>query len=125
MNLIAQIAGATVLRDLDYYRVLWSKLVQERDSFIKMSKKIKRLRIFPSKTNFLLLDVKDCVRNPKEIYESLIKKRISALLGWSQEFSGLNDSFLRVLVSTRKENTRFATELSNIIPKIAVRRSGN
>jgi histidinol-phosphate aminotransferase len=122
VNLMAQIAGTAVLEDLGYYKTLWSKLTHERDMFVKMLKKIKKLRIFPSETNFLLLDVRDCSKNPREIYQSLIEKKISALPGWSPEFSGLSDSFLRVLVSTREENTRFATELSKIISRIGVRR---
>lgn len=115
VNLIAQIAGVTALKDIKYYKDIWLKLAKERRYVIEKLREIEGVETLPSTTNFLLLDISKCTKDPKRIYANLIEKKISVLPGWSKEFSGLNQFYLRVLISTRKDNDKFIKELKNIV----------
>jgi histidinol-phosphate aminotransferase len=115
VNLIAQVAAVAALKDIEYYKDMWLKLAEERKYAIEKLREIEGVEILPSTTNFLLLNIGKCAKDPKKIYAKLVQKKISVLPGWSQEFSGLDEFFLRVLISTREDNDKFIEGFKNII----------
>jgi histidinol-phosphate aminotransferase len=75
VNLIAQTAAIAALKDIKYYKDVWLKLAMERKYVIEKLREIERVEILPSTTNFLLLDISKCTKNPKKIYAKLIQKK--------------------------------------------------
>jgi len=115
VNSIAQVAAIAALEDIDYYEDVWKKVANERKYLTERLSNLERIEVFPSTTNFLLINVRKCRETPTRIYDKLIQRKILVLPSWSIDFSGLKPGFFRILVSTREENDRFLKELSKVI----------
>jgi histidinol-phosphate aminotransferase len=115
VNSIAQVAAIAALEDLDYYKAVWEKIADEREYLAKRLSELEEIEVFPSVTNFILINVYRCKKPPAEIFDELFQRKILVLPGWSIDFSGLGPHFFRVLVGSRQENDRLVEELENII----------
>ena len=70
---------------------------------------IKGLRPYPSRANFLLIEIKRSRVTSKLLQELLIKEGI--LIRDCGNFRNLNKRYIRVAVRTRKENIKLITAL--------------
>ena len=118
VNLLAQVGAIAALKQLDYYNRMWMKLSTERERMARGLSRIGGVEILPSVTNFLFVNLSKSSKDPKKVYDELVRKRITVLPGWSREFSGRNKSYLRVLVSTREDNNTFMKEFANVLRRI-------
>jgi histidinol-phosphate aminotransferase len=112
VNRLAEVAGITSLRNLSYYRNLIKKIESNRYKLERFLKK-KKINVFPSYTNFLLIKLK----NEKEgmfLYKELKKRGIYVFLGSSPDFSGLDNSFIRITIGTEKENDYLLKNIKEI-----------
>ena len=115
MNSIAQAAAIAALEGIGYYRDIWNRIAREREYMAKRLSELKDIEIFPSSTNFLLINVSRCRESPTKIYDKLVQRKILILPSWSIDFSGLGKGFFRILVGTREENDKFITELGKVL----------
>ena len=94
----AQIAGAAALTCTGWAEKT-RRLVTEERRFLSESLNGLGITVFKSDANFLLL------RSEKPLYEPLLQKGI--LIRKCENFKGLNESYYRVGIKTREENSRF------------------
>ena len=113
VNRIAEKAAEKALKYLDYYQEVWGKIKKVRDKFVRQ---INTLGFFAydSKANFVLVEFK----NNKEIervWKYLKEKSIYTLAGWENEFSGLDDQFIRFTIGEEWEMDRAVKVLSDYV----------
>ena len=113
VNRIAEKAAEKVLKYFDYYQEVWEKIKKVRDKFVKQ---INALGFFAydSKANFVLVEFKN-KKETERVWEYLKEKGIYTLAGWENEFSGLDNQFIRFTVGKEWEMDRVVKVLSDYI----------
>jgi len=96
VNRMAEKAAGKVLKYLDYYQEVWGKTKKVRDKFVRQ---VNELGFFAynSKANFVLAEFKN-KKETERVWKYLKEKGIYTLAGWENEFSGLEDQFIRFTI---------------------------
>lgn len=112
INYFASLIAKILKKDSEY--VLESKkwIENEVEAFYNELKKIKGLKVFKPKTNFVLIKIEDERFNSKTLREALGKKGI--LIRDCSNFKGLNDRFVRFAIKDKKRNSEFLEGINNI-----------
>jgi len=112
VNSLAQLAGLQCLREEDYLQKSREVVRCERDYLYEGLKKLPGLRPFPSQTNFLLVNCAQTGKSAAQIAAASADEGI--LIRNADNFAGLDDSYLRVAVRNRKENSRLLEILESV-----------
>ncbi len=102
----AQVAGVAAL-GCEGWIEKTRRLVREERQFLMENLAKSGLKVFPSDANFLLF------KSEKPLYAPLLKRGI--LIRSCASFYGLDDTFYRVGLKTRAENTRLAGAIKEIL----------
>ena len=115
VNRMAEKAAGKVLKYLDYYQEAWEKIKKARDEFVRQ---INELGFFAydSQANFVLVEFKN-KGETERVWKYLKEKSIYTLPGWENEFSGLDDQFIRFTIGKGWEMGRAVEVLSDYIKK--------
>jgi threonine-phosphate decarboxylase len=107
VNSLAQVAGAAALKDTAY-QAKSLELISREKSYLEKGFRRIGIDYYPSRANFYLL------RRPSSynIVSRLREKGI--LVRDCSNFRGLDNSYIRVAVRTRKENARLLKELDGL-----------
>ncbi len=101
VNRMAEKAAAKTLRYLDYYQEVWGKMKKVRDKFVRQINEL-GFSAYDSRANFVLVEFKD-KKETEGVWEYLKEKGIYTLPGWENEFSGLDDQFIRFTIGKEWE----------------------
>ena len=101
VNRMAEKAAAKVLKYLNYYQEVWEKIKKARDKFVRQMNELE-FSAYNSKANFVLVEFKD-KKETERVWEHLKEKGIYTLAGWENEFSGLDDQFIRFTIGEEWE----------------------
>jgi threonine-phosphate decarboxylase len=107
VNVLAQAAAIEALRDIEYAEKTREFINSER-MFLEDCLRQLGIKPFPSEVNFYLLKLEKA----ETVVESLRRKGI--LVRDCSNFKGLDNSYVRIAVRSRKENTRLIEELSRV-----------
>lgn len=113
VNSLAQLAGLQCLREEDYLAKSLAVVERERQYLYKGLKNIPGLKPFPSRANFLLVNCRQTGVNAAGITEALAGEGIHVRN--ADNFTGLDDFYLRVAVKKRKENFVLIKTLRNVV----------
>jgi histidinol-phosphate aminotransferase len=115
VNRMAEKAAAKVLKYLDYYQEIWGKMKKVRDKFVWQ---INELGFFAydSQANFVLVGFKD-KKVTERVWKYLKENSIYTLPGWENEFSGLDDQFIRFTIGEEWEMDRVVEVLFDYVKK--------
>jgi len=111
VNRMAEKAAGKVLKYLDYYQESWKKIKKVRDNFVRQ---INELGFFAynSKSNFVLVEFNN-KKETERVWDYLKENNIYTLPGWEKnEFSGLENRFIRFTVGAEWEMDRVAEVLA-------------
>jgi histidinol-phosphate/aromatic aminotransferase/cobyric acid decarboxylase-like protein len=99
----------------DYYQEVWGKMKKVRDKFVRQ---INELGFFAydSKANFVLVEFKN-KEETERVWKHLKEKGIYTLPGWENEFSGLDDQFIRFTIGEEWEMDKVIKALSDYVKK--------
>ena len=111
VNTLAQAAGVAALKDREFSSRTISYVEQERAFLEEQLSLFPRLKVFPSRANFLLIEIDGGITST-ELKERLLQKWI--LIRDCANFVGLSDRFFRIAVRTRAENARLIELLKDI-----------
>lgn len=115
VNRMAEKATGKVLKYLDYYQEAWEKIKKTRDKFVKQINKL-GFSAYDSQANFVLVEFRD-KKETKKVWEYLREKDIYTLGGWENEFSGLDDQFIRFTIGEEWEMDKVVEVLSDYVKR--------
>ena len=115
VNRMAEKAATKVLKYLDYYRKAWEKIKKVRDKFIREINEL-GFSAYNSQANFVLIEFKN-KEETERVWKHLKEKDIYTLPGWENEFSGLDDQFIRFTIGKEWEMDRVVKVLSDYVKK--------
>jgi len=115
VNRIAEKAAEKVLKYLDYYQEVWEKIKKVRDKFVRQINEL-GFSAYDSQANFVLIEFKD-KKETERVWKYLKEKEIYTLPGWENEFSGLDDQFIRFTIGVEWEMDKVAEVLSDYVNK--------
>jgi len=115
VNRIAEKAAEKVLKYLDYYQEVWGKMKRVRDKFVRQINKL-GFFAYDSQANFVLVELKN-KKETERVWKYLKEKGIYTLAGWENEFSGLEDQFIRFTIGEEWEMDRVVEVLTDYIKR--------
>lgn len=110
MSSFSQLAALEILKDLDIVRNRIDYIVKERERLYKFLRNFKKIKVVPSKANFLLIKLD----NAKNVYEKLLQKDI-LVRNFSKDHP-LSDC-IRVSIGNIEENDIFIKALRSILER--------
>ena len=110
VSILAQKAATAALRDKNHLEKTL-RLVEEGKNFIYQRLK-DYVEIYPSKANFLLMNVKKTGKTSREIVQGLLKKGIIIR---EMNVRGLDEYYIRVSIGKKEENEKFVEEFVKVI----------
>jgi len=112
VNSMAQAAGTAALQDVKHNQKTLEVIRQERSSLFEHLGQFLQLKLYPSSTNYILLEIRNGMSS-KELKERLLPQRI--LIRDCASFEGLTGNFFRIAVRTGEENKRLLECLGEIL----------
>lgn len=112
VNTLALAAGLAALQDSEHNSMTIEYVRQERCNLLEQLSKFTQLKVFPSSTNYLLLQITDGMSAP-ELRDRLLQQRI--LIRDCTSFVGLSPRFFRIAVRTAEENGRLVQGLKEVL----------
>lgn len=112
VNTLALAAGVAALHDVEHNHQTIDYIRRERRSLFEKLSEFKYLKVFPSSTNYLLLQITNGMSS-MEVRDRLMHQRI--LVRNCATFMGLNSQFIRVAIRTTEENERLLKALKNVL----------
>lgn len=110
VNSIAQTVAANIVKDKNFIKKTIKLIKKERNFLFDNLNKISHLTPYPAVANFILVKLNKL--NSTILTDALGKRGI--LIRNCNDFPFLDDSFIRVAVRTRFENSRLISELKRI-----------
>ena len=108
VNFLAQKAGVAALTDEDYLRRTRTWLAAEKNFFVERLSNLSGVEVFPPSANFVLFRHEQAERILKDLQREKILLRSCA------NFAGLDGSYLRSAIRSRKENLQLFKVLENL-----------
>ncbi|MBA7560064.1 histidinol-phosphate aminotransferase family protein [Candidatus Atribacteria bacterium 1244-E10-H5-B2] len=115
VNRMAEKAVVKVLKYLGYYQEAWEKIKKVRDEFVRQINEL-GFSAYDSQANFVLVEFKN-KEETERVRKYLKEKDIYTLAGWENEFSGLDDQFIRFTIGDEWEMDRAVEVLSDYIKR--------
>jgi threonine-phosphate decarboxylase len=112
VNTMALAAGVAALHDREHNRLTVEFIRQERRNLFERLSGFRQLRVYPSSTNFLLVEITRGM-TAMELRERLMHQRL--LIRDCTNFMGLSPQFFRVAVRTMEENEKLTGALKMIL----------
>ncbi len=107
------VAALNTFRDKDYIEESIEKGIESRQYLYDEISKIDGLNVFPSKSNFMLIGVKDTGFTASELALELMKKGI--IVRDCTSFKGLDEYWIRISICTLEEDKKFIEILKEVL----------
>ncbi len=110
---LSEVAASATLHDQEYLKISTKISVNSREFLYRSLSKFRNLKVFESKANYLLVDIRKTRLTAKELSEDLMKKGV--IVRDCTSFKGLDEYWIRVSVGTLREDEEFIKILEDII----------
>ena len=107
------VAALNTFRDKDYIAQSIEKGIESRQYLYDEVSKIDGLNVFPSKSNFMLIRVKDTGFTATQLAHELMKKGI--IVRDCTSFKGLDEYWIRISICTLEEDEKFIEILKEVL----------
>jgi threonine-phosphate decarboxylase len=112
VNSLAMFATAAAVKDADFIKRSRILVSNSRTEMQKMFKGIPWLKVYPSETNFLLIEITRGDLTSTQLREGLAKRGF--LIRDCKDFDGLNNKFFRVTVRRPEENKKLIEQIKSV-----------
>lgn len=112
VNTLALEAGVASLKDQDYHTRTLDYIRQERRMLFEQLSAFKQFKVYPSNTNFLLVEITDKMSS-MELKERLIHHHI--LIRDCSTFMGLSGRFFRIAINSTEQNQYLLDSLRRVL----------
>lgn len=111
VNSLAMFATTAAIKDADFIKKSRLLVSQSRREMLEMFKSIHWLKVHPSETNFLLIQIIRGDLTSTQLREELAKKGL--LIRDCKDFDGLDNKFFRVTVRRPEENRKLIEQIKS------------
>ena len=111
VNSLAMFATAEAVKDTDFIIRTRLLVAKSRKEMREMFRAIPWLKVYPSETNFLLVEIIQGNLTSTQLAEGLAKKGL--LIRDCKDFDGLNNRFFRVTVRRPEENRKLVEQIKS------------
>ncbi|MCK4885404.1 histidinol-phosphate aminotransferase family protein, partial [Candidatus Bathyarchaeota archaeon] len=112
VNSLAMFATAAAVKDADFIKRSRILVSNSRREMREMFKSIPWLKVYPSETNFLLIEITRGDLTSTQLRDGLAKRGL--LIRDCKDFDGLNNKFFRVTVRRPEENKKLIEQIKSI-----------
>jgi threonine-phosphate decarboxylase len=112
VNTLALAAGVAAIHDTDHNRQTLDYVQTERRRLFDSMSGLRQLKVYPSCTNFLLIEIIEGMTSP-ELKSRLLHQRI--MIRDCSSFMGLSPRFFRVAIRTTEENNQLLAAIKNVL----------
>ena len=116
VNVLAQIAGKEGIADKDYIAKSREKIIEIRERFLKNLLTIKKIKVYPTSTNFFLINIDNLDISSDKICKLFAQEGI--LVRNCANFIGLSDKYIRIAINNDKANEVFYKTFKKIIKEL-------
>ena len=109
INICATIMGEVMFKDVDYIEESKKKIRRNFDILRKKMKKISEIKVYDSKSNFILCEILENKKTSEELYKFMLKNGI--IIRDASNFFKTDKNFFRVCILGRKENLKLINKL--------------
>ena len=110
---LSYVAAVNTFKDKDYIEKSIADGIESRDYLIEELSKIDSLNVFPSKSNFILIDIRDTSYTAHEIAREFMKRGV--IVRDCTSFKGLDEYWIRISICTMDENKRFIEIVHEVV----------
>ncbi len=110
---LSEIAATATLQDKEYIKKSTEVSIESREFLYTSLSNFKNLKVFESKANYLLVDIRETGLTAKELSENLMKKGV--IVRDCTSFKGLDEYWIRVSVGTIEKDKKFIKILDELI----------
>lgn len=110
---LSYIAALNTLKDKEFIEESIKKGIESREYLIDEISKMSSVKIFPSKSNFMLIDVHNSGFTAAELTNEFMKKGV--IVRDCTSFKGLDDYWIRISICTLEEDKRFIEIMKEIL----------
>lgn len=107
------VAALNTFRDKQYIEESIRKGIESRQYLYDELSKIDSLKVFPSKSNFMLIRIKDTGFTAKELALELMKRGI--IVRDCTSFKGLDEYWIRISICTLEEDKKFIEIIKEVL----------
>jgi threonine-phosphate decarboxylase len=112
VNNLAMFSAAEAIKDKEFITKTKLLVSNSKKKMIKMFEEIPWLKVYPSATNFLLLEIIKGDFTSTQLRETLAEKGL--LIRDCKDFDGLNKKFFRVTVRRPEENEKLIMQIKTL-----------
>jgi threonine-phosphate decarboxylase len=109
VNSLAMFAAAEAVKDTQFITESRLLLSKSKRQMLEMLKTVSWLKVYPSETNFLLIEIVKKDLTSAQLAEALAKKGL--LIRNCEDFDGLNNKFFRATVRRPEENKKLVQQI--------------
>ena len=113
VNSLAMFAATEAVKDDDYVKRSRLLISRSKRQMQKMLQEFPWLKVYPSETNFFLIEITEGDLTSTQLKEELARKGL--LIRDCSDFDGLNNRFFRVSVNKPEENKKLIEHLKSFI----------
>lgn len=110
---LSYVAALNTLRDKNYIETSIEKGIESREYLYNELSKIDSLNVFPSKSNFMLIGIKDTGFTASEFAFELMKKGV--IVRDCTSFKGLDEYWIRISICTLEEDKKFIDIVKEVL----------
>ncbi|MDP3483886.1 MAG: histidinol-phosphate transaminase, partial [Methanobacteriaceae archaeon] len=110
---LSHAAALATLKDTDYIKQSTELSIASREFLYEEISKIDNIRIFPSKSNYLLMDIRKSGMKAAELSKKLLKYGI--IVRDCTSFKGLDEYWIRASVGTLEQDAKFLKILKELV----------
>lgn len=110
---LSYVAALNTLRDKNYIETSIEKGIESREYLYNELSKIDSLNVFPSKSNFMLIAIKDTGFTASEFAFELMKKGV--IVRDCTSFKGLDEYWIRISICTLEEDKKFIDIVKEVL----------
>ena len=107
------VAALNTFRDTEYIEESIRKGIESRQYLYDEISKIDGLKVFPSKSNFMLIDIRGTGFTATDLAEKLMRRAI--IVRDCTSFKGLDEYWIRISICTLEEDKRFIEILKEVL----------
>ncbi len=110
---LSHAAALATLKDTEYIKKSTELSIASREFLYDEISKIDNIRIFASKSNYLLMDIRKTGMTASELSKKLLKNGI--IVRDCTSFKGLDEYWIRASVGTLKQDAKFVKILKELV----------